>query len=43
MKIPVHYYTEINELTTLEVVKQFVAGKHYIKNLNGKTYLVEEI
>ena len=39
MKIAVHYYQEITDLTVLNGAE--LGGSHYITNEGGKQYLVE--
>lgn len=40
MKIPVHYYIDATSLTVSQAMS-FKGRKSYLKNLNGKTYIVE--
>lgn len=43
MKIPVHYYINIEGLTVGDIADYFVNRNCFVRNLNGKTYLVEVI
>lgn len=43
MKIPVHHYINIESLTVGDIADYFVKRKCFVKNLGGKTYLVEVI
>lgn len=39
-KIPVHHYIDATSLTMSEIIA-FAGRKGYLKNLGGKTYIVE--